>query len=317
MKRLALFLTAALLVGCVTPGPGPIPPDPKPPTPDVEDPIPPAPVEDTGLPDLRPAPYNDPLETKARTHRRLGASVGRTTQERPLLAGLCSSSGGDSAEPSVVKPSISWRPYGKTITIYQPILVDNGQILNGALPNGKITAIKMVGMGDGSQKEGQKPAFIVRWGEVKNYRILAPACDGVHLNPRPGKSAKVTGLEIPDVGEDAVTVERGKGGYARIHNGKFDKAGDKVVQVNGEHKTYVEDCQFANFQRAVRGCGTCGNRSYWIRVDGGKSWGGASVLKITNSNGYGELRNFTAYGAKQLVDAQGGAEIKVVNSKLK
>lgn len=96
--------------------------------------------------------------------------------------------------------------------------------------DGKGETIHAVGMGDGSQNEHQKPIFTLQKGAVlKNVRIAAPGCDGVHCV---GNNT-VENVVWEDIGEDALTVNSGaNAGTINVRNCQSYKGRDKVIQVN-------------------------------------------------------------------------------------
>ncbi|KNY28532.1 pectate lyase [Pseudobacteroides cellulosolvens] len=82
-------------------------------------------------------------------------------------------------------------------------------------------------LGDGSQKEGQKPIFKLEKGaKLKNVVISAPAADGVHCY---GDNL-VENVVWEDIGEDALTVKGG--GTIEIKGGSAKKGDDKCFQIN-------------------------------------------------------------------------------------
>lgn len=136
-----------------------------------------------------------------------------------------------------------------TITIYETIVVKRGETYDG-----QGNTIKAVGMGDGSQDEDQEPIFKLENGaNLKNVRIAAPGCDGVHVY---GNNT-ITNVVWEDVGEDALTV-KGEG-TVTINGGSAAKASDKVFQIN-------KPCTFTVKNFSANGMGK------FIRQNGGSTF---------------------------------------------
>ncbi len=84
-------------------------------------------------------------------------------------------------------------------------------------------------LGDGSQKEGQSPVFIVENGAtLKNVILGSNAADGIHFYG----SANIDNIRWTNVGEDAMTVK--KSGTINIKNISAFAGSDKFFQVNAE-----------------------------------------------------------------------------------
>ena len=116
--------------------------------------------------------------------------------------------------------------YGKTITVAA------GQTYDGKGAHfGKI--------GNGGQSESQPPAFILMKGaSLKNVVIDAPAGDGIHVH---GNNT-LTNVQMPDVGEDAVSMRSSfEGGTVTINDSSFSKGEDKIFQVNKASTWYLNN----------------------------------------------------------------------------
>lgn len=97
----------------------------------------------------------------------------------------------------------------------------------GATYDGYGDTIKAVGMGDGSQAEGQKAFFRLHAGStLKNVILSAPGVDGVHYYGN-GTMDNVT---WQDVGEDASTIKTS--GNCVLKNSRGYNAYDKFCQSN-------------------------------------------------------------------------------------
>lgn len=105
-------------------------------------------------------------------------------------------------------------------------------------------------LGDGSQKEGQKPVFQVEDGAtLKNVVLGAPAADGVHTYG----NVNITNVAWEDVGEDALTVK--KEGKVTIDGGSAQKASDKIFQINNASTFTVKNFTADNGGKFIRQLG--------------------------------------------------------------
>lgn len=128
------------------------------------------------------------------------------------------------------------------MTITSTIIVKAGNTYDG-----RGVTIKAVGLGDGSQDEGQKPIFKLENGaSLKNVNIAAPGADGVHCYG----GCTVTNVVWQDVGEDALTIK--SSGTVTINNCKFYKATDKVIQVNAASTLYVNNSSADTMGKFIR-----------------------------------------------------------------
>ncbi|MBN2545789.1 MAG: pectate lyase [Spirochaetes bacterium] len=127
-------------------------------------------------------------------------------------------------------------------------------VVNGSTWDGGGQTITAVGMGDGSQDEGQKAIFSITNGTVRNVTIGPPACDGMHFM---GGNSTITNVSVPDVGEDACTVK--KPGTYTISNSTLNEAADKVFQIN--------DLCTITYSR-----NNCRNIVKYVQQNGGMTW---------------------------------------------
>ena len=170
-------------------------------------------------------------------------------------------------------------------------------------------------LGDGSQKEGQKPLFILRPGAtLKNVIIDKSGADGVHVYASDGKTTKIINCEWWDVGEDAITVRSGDNdANVLIKDCYFAKAADKVIQINAKPIVLIENCYAIDFERFCRANGTKGspNHSYRVTIKNTKGKNGRSMLKMSNSKARGWLEKITTENVKELHQMSGGAKVSI------
>lgn len=218
----------------------------------------------------------------------------------------------DPAPSPVFAPAVgrSLSGYWRTVVVDQPIRISG--YYDGSGPGGKKERyLAGPGMGDGSQREDQKPLFVLSPGAtLRNVILDDPAADGIHVHGAAGQLTRVIGVEFRDVGEDAVTVKSG-GSDARveIRDCLFLQAADKVIQVNAAAHTLVVDCYFRDFQRAVRGCGTCGNIAYRIEIRDCDFVDGRNVLKLSNPKARGKVSRIRLTRVSHPLDVSGGAQV--------
>ena len=96
-------------------------------------------------------------------------------------------------------------------------------------------------LGDGSQKEGQKPLFIVKGGEIKNVVIYDSGADGIHFQ---GGSCKGRNLTYQDIGEDAFTQ---KCSHLFLEDIYGQHGADKFGQLNGPNSKGSFEFEINNF----------------------------------------------------------------------
>ncbi len=225
----------------------------------------------------------------------------------PLLLVLPACTSTDAPEPP--KPAATGEKQApavfKGITLTAPFVVTgtfDGQ--------GKAYRADPKKLGDGSQKEGQKPLFILRPGAtIKNVVIDHPAADGIHVETAKGKKNYVLNVTWKRVGEDAATVYGN--GEVRFAGCEFYEAVDKCIQVNGPAKVVVDDCRAENFRTFARGCGTCPNQPYDITVKNLTARNGGNIIRLTNSKGRGAIIGGKFTNIQQPAYATGGAKIEM------
>ncbi|MGM3173133.1 pectate lyase [Dickeya lacustris] len=143
------------------------------------------------------------------------------------------------------------------IVVNTPIKVGPGEVFDG---KGK-TYVAGPGLGDGSQKEGQKPLFeVANGGSVKNVILGNNAADGIHLHG----DAKIDNVHWTNVGEDALTVKSNTGGKpanVTITNSSAQGASDKVFQLNADANFTVDNFKVKDFGTFVRTNG--GQQGNW------------------------------------------------------
>ncbi|PRX19735.1 pectate lyase C [Orenia metallireducens] len=162
---------------------------------------------------------------------------------------------------------------GGTITITETIVVEAGETYDG----GGATIVAQ-GMGDGSQAEDQDPIFRLEDGAtLKNVRIGAPGCDGVHTYG----DVTVMNVVWEDVGEDALTVK--ESGNVVISGGAAYNASDKVFQINAASTFTVQGFTASNFGKLIRQCGGT-TFTATIYLDGVTVTGGDECIARTDSS---------------------------------
>uniref|UniRef100_A0A915CR27 Probable pectate lyase F n=1 Tax=Ditylenchus dipsaci TaxID=166011 RepID=A0A915CR27_9BILA len=120
-------------------------------------------------------------------------------------------------------------------------------------------------LGDGGQKEGQKPIFELKAGaSLKNVIIGAPAADGIHC-----------------LGSCYLEMCGG-----RIQHWRARKAHDKVFQHNGGGTVYIKNFQVENFTKFYQACGTCPAMTRKVVMDAIRAKGpGLALVGVMSRNG--------------------------------
>lgn len=129
---------------------------------------------------------------------------------------------------------------GGTLTITKTIEV------NGGVYDGHGVRIIAQGMGDGGQSENQKPIFKLTNATLRNVRIAAPGCDGIHTYG----NCTIENVVWEDVGEDALTVKGS--GTVTVSGGSATNAADKVFQLNAATTFTVRNFTATNFGKVIR-----------------------------------------------------------------
>ncbi|XXY34784.1 pectate lyase [Sorangium sp. So ce260] len=124
------------------------------------------------------------------------------------------------------------------------IIVKAGETFDGG---GKRFIANKDTLGDGSQKEGQKPVFKLEDGaKLKNVVLGAPAADGIHTYG----NVTLENIVWEDIGEDALTVK--KSGTVVLNGGSAKNGEDKVFQINAASTFRVSNFKAENAGKFIR-----------------------------------------------------------------
>ncbi|KYG10662.1 pectate lyase [Sorangium cellulosum] len=124
------------------------------------------------------------------------------------------------------------------------IVVKRGETFDGG---GKRFIADRDKLGDGSQKEGQKPVFKLEDGaKLKNVVLGAPAADGIHTYG----NVTLENIVWEDIGEDALTVK--ESGTVVINGGSAKNGEDKVFQINAASTFRVSNFKAENAGKFIR-----------------------------------------------------------------
>jgi pectate lyase C len=125
----------------------------------------------------------------------------------------------------------------------ETIVVKKGQTWDGR--GARITAGKS--LGDGSQKEGQKPIFKLEDGaKLINVVLGKPAADGIHTYG----NVTLQNIVWEDIGEDAMTIK--KEGTVVLNGGSAKNGDDKVFQINAASTFRVSNFKAENAGKFIR-----------------------------------------------------------------
>ncbi len=231
---------------------------------------------------------------------------------RLLLLTVCLSS--SALAQGLFTPAL--KQYAQTVTVTQPIVVKSGHVHDGRHSNGKLTRyVAARNMGDGSQREDQKPLFILEPGaKLQNIILDRPSADGIHAHASGGRTTRIQNVQVRDVGEDAITIKSGtSSGRVIIYRCSFLRAADKVIQINAPANVVVDKCYAQNFTRFARTTGTGPNKAYRITITDSGFRNGHTILKMTNSKARGSLTNVRYENIKHVVETDNGADAKLRN----
>ncbi|KYF89186.1 pectate lyase [Sorangium cellulosum] len=124
------------------------------------------------------------------------------------------------------------------------IVVKRGETFDGG---GKRFIADKDKLGDGSQKEGQKPVFKLEDGaKLKNVVLGAPAADGIHTYG----NVTLENIVWEDIGEDAMTVK--ESGTVVLNGGSAKNGEDKVFQINAPSTFRVSNFKAENAGKFIR-----------------------------------------------------------------
>jgi len=153
------------------------------------------------------------------------SSGGNNSSASTSSSGNTSSSGGGGITGATCTPNGS-------VTVSSTIRISSGTYDGGCKVFTATSAL-----GDGSQKEGQKPVFIVEGGAtLKNVILGSNAADGIHFYG----SANIENIRWTNVGEDAMTVK--ESGTINIKNISAFEGSDKFFQVNAASTININNC---------------------------------------------------------------------------
>ncbi|AUX42355.1 pectate lyase [Sorangium cellulosum] len=130
------------------------------------------------------------------------------------------------------------------------IVVRSGETFDGG---GKRFIADRNTLGDGSQKEGQKPVFKLEDGaKLKNVVLGAPAADGIHTYG----DVTLENIVWEDIGEDAMTIK--ESGTVVLNGGSAKDGEDKVFQINAASTFKVSNFKAQNAGKFIRQNGGTG-----------------------------------------------------------
>jgi hypothetical protein len=147
----------------------------------------------------------------------------------------------------------------------------------GVTYDGKGEILTAVGMGDGSQDEGQQPLFILLpWANIKNVTITAPGCEGIHMM---GYN-KLENIHWLDIGEDGASVRSYfPGGIIYADQGSGHSASDKFFQINSPCLVIIKNYTGSSIKKFLRQNQSC---PMDIVLDNVHSTGGSMVMANTS-----------------------------------
>ncbi len=140
-------------------------------------------------------------------------------------------------------------------TVSATITVKKGETYDGKCKRYRADPDKL---GDGSQKEGQKPVFIIEdGGKLINVVLGAPAADGIHTKG----NVTLENITWEDIGEDAMTIK--ESGTVILNGGSAKNGDDKVFQANAVSTFRVSNFKASNAGKFLR---QNGGTTYKVQV---------------------------------------------------
>lgn len=189
----------------------------------------------------------------------------------------------------------------KDIVVTKPIIIGKGK-------HRDFQGARLIpkGLGDGSQKEGQRPILaLMRGASVSNLIIGKPGADGVYCH---GDNL-LENVYFEDVGEDALTI---KGGPVTWDGGGARRASDKVVQMNHKGPFIGRNLIFEDFGIAVRGNGMKKhiNTPFRVELFHVRGVNGRSLVKLSSKGSRVTMDDVVTWKVKSLTSKSNGAESK-------
>ncbi|KAE8559548.1 MULTISPECIES: pectate lyase [Paenibacillus] len=176
--------------------------------------------------------------------------------------------------------------------VHKTILVKAGEVYDG---KGKTVVADPDTLGDGSQKEAQKPIFkLENNATLKNVIIAAPAADGVHVYG----NGTISNVTWEDVGEDALTLK--EPGTVNITGGGAYHAYDKVFQINAEGTINIKNFRADDIGKLVRQLGGSTFRVNMTLDNSDISNVKDSILRSDGPNSKAKITNTRYHNVKQL-----------------
>lgn len=159
-------------------------------------------------------------------------------------------------------------------------------------------------LGDGSQREGQKPVMaLLRGASVSRVIIGKPGADGIYCVG----DNKLIDVYFEDVGEDAITV---KGGPVLWDGGGARKASDKIVQMNHKGPFIGKNLIFEDFSIGVRGNGNkkFRNMPFRVELENVQASEGQSLVKLSSKGSRVTMKNVNTWDVKNVTSISNGAK---------
>ncbi|RLM25294.1 pectate lyase [Brenneria alni] len=194
----------------------------------------------TSNPNSSSSPAGNPPSTTS-------GSGNPTTPSTEGSKGAAPSGSGSTNNTSQAGPVEFPSASGDVTTVDETIKVGPGEVFDG----GGKTFVASDKLGDGTQKEGQKPIFELADGAtLKNVVFGDNAADGVHVKG----DAKIDNVHWTNVGEDALTVKsnNGKPANVEITNSSAQGASDKIFQLNADANLTIDNFKAKDFGTFIR-----------------------------------------------------------------
>lgn len=181
--------------------------------------------------------------------------------------------------------------FDREVWANRTIVVPKGETWGDAVKTTKVHVGSA--LGDGSQREDQKPVFVLNAGSVlRNVIISKPGADGVHCVG----TCELFNVWWENVGEDALTVKEPCN--VRVTGGGAFHAEDKVFQVNAPTSLSIRDFYADGFQTFVRVNGGA-TFAAAVRIDGSHLRNGGRLVRSDSKKVSATVKNIDLVNVTQ------------------
>lgn len=216
-----------------------------------------------------------------------------------LSLSSCTVTAGLFSSPEPEKAKLEVPAATREIVVTKPIIIGKGEHRDFGWAR-----LVPKGLGNGGQREGQRPVMaLLRGASVSRVIIGKPGADGIYCVG----GNKLIDVYFEDVGEDAVTV---KGGPVLWDGGGARTAEDKIVQMNHKGPFIGKNLIFEDFGIAVRGNGNKKFRKvpFRIELENVQATKGRSLVKLSSKGSKVTMKDVDTWDVDNVTSLAGGAK---------